>query len=977
MQNEISPSLNDHFQEPPAWAYPAVYWFWHHIPDPRQIEQQLQEIHHAGCRTFLIQPRLSFPQKDYLSPEYLEAYRYAMRIASEIGLTAGLYDDYNWISGHAGGQTVTGREHLRERHLFWSASSPQSGNAVCTISGIHNNLGNGLGDAFNDWVYEGGQPRWGDWQICRAYALIRESAPLDVSAYSRISRAAENGCQVEINLPANLSAADTVITFIEARCLTSRLVNYLHPETADSFIQAGYEPYRQAVGDYFGDPLTFLFIDQPYAGFYTWNEHFGNPLNSLMFDESLEQAYQDERGEDIGRALLGLVLPEAEDSARLRCNFYETYGELARRRFLKPVSDWAKQNGLLFTGHELLGFVGEWGFADGLPALDSRVNFGADYFAADAYKDISAVDACNYHPQVSARFGASVSRAHGRRGCIIEQYSVPVGRTLPAPAGQWDLTLNALRSQAVRHLLFGASQFLFHAYYQTNDSDSADTPLRSPRFDFPPGINYEPWFRFHPAFAEELARLNVFLSSAEAQTRTALLYPLRTCWHGGPGHPFNAESRFWNRWLSGHGIQYDIIREEQVTGAELYLAGYRLLVLPGVEVVQNAQFAAGLAAFISAGGRIIASGPLPAFTQVADEQPALREQIEVLFQHHPQAVHYPDWNQAGQGAALQSMFNAALETLHVKWDGNADMPVWNWQGARPGEFCVALFNDSPQERVAHINANGCFMPQFYDPASSEQTRWGWYTQTDTQTQVDMPLKPHAVVCLRLLSQETSTDPHVIRIEGGARLQRAQQEADGKLVVEVDAYSAGQTSLLLQSVQEPHVQTEQCEAQVIPAGQDLWQVLLNIPPLPQPRLLEQEWTLQFPREFRPRPVDVQQGWENVQPHYAGVGYYRCHFPMQTDDLEYRWELCFPAVNTALSAYLNQTWLGARGWQPYTFNLPGNALKLAYNLLEIAVWNTAGNAFYPGTPYDGGLLHPAGLLETPQLVPSIRVMIIATN
>ncbi len=981
MQNEPPFSLEEAFSKPPVWAYPAVYWFWHHIPDPRQIVQQLEEIHHAGYRTFLIQPRLAFPLEEYLNLEYLEAYRYAMRVAKEFGLTAGIYDDYNWISGHAGGQTVADREHLRERHLFWSRAILRSGKAVCTISGIHNNLGDGLGEAFNDWVYQGGQPRWGDWQVYRVYALTPGVAPLDVSARSRVLQPEENGCQVEVHLNTDLPPETEVIAFINARCLTSRLVNYLHPETAERFIQVGYEPYRQAVGDYFGDPLSFLFIDQPYAGFYTWNEHFGNPLNSLMFDESLEQAYQQTHGEELGFALLSLLLPGNDENARSRCNFYEMYGELARRRFLKPISDWARQNGLLFTGHELLGFVGEWGFADGLPALDSRVNFGADYFAVDAYKDISAVDACNYHPQVSARFGASLSQVQSRRGCIIEQYSVPVGRTLPAPAGQWDLTLGCLRSQAIRHLLFGANQFLFHAYYQANESDAAATPLRSPRFDFPPGINYEPWFRFHPAFAEELARLNVFLSSGQPQAQTALLYPLRTCWHGGPEHPFNAESRFWNRWLSERGIQYDIIGEEQVSGSALYALGYRLLILPGAEVVPGAQFATELAAFADAGGQIIASGPLPSITQADGQNAALREQIQALL-HHPGVVHYAIGDEAGRGEALRNMNTAIPALFDVEWEEDENTPCWMWQGAQPGERLLALFNDSHQERLANIRTDNDWLPYLYDPAGGDSSCWNWYTHTGTtagtHTQITLPMQPHSMVCLRLTARKTDPDEaHILRIEGNVRLHSARHEPEGSLTVELDAHAAGLADLLLYCGQEPQVEAGQCTQRVSPAGENLWQIHLNIPSIPQPRPLDKEWTLQIPGEFRPRSINPKQGWEYLHPHYAGVGYYRCRFPMQADDLDYVWALRFPAVHTALSAYLNQNWLGARGWQPYTFALPGGALKVAYNLLETAVWNTAGNACYHKTPYECRQPHPAGLLDIPYLTPFIRVKILVAR
>ncbi|MEM5775594.1 MAG: hypothetical protein AAGU05_11395, partial [Anaerolineaceae bacterium] len=217
---------------PEGRHYPAVYWFWHRVPTREEIETQLAQIKQAGYRTFFIQARLAFPRHEYLGKGYLQAYRTALETAAGLGLTAGLYDDYNWISGHAGGRTVAGHDELRERQLFWSQGIVQNGRAEGGISGIHNRLGDGLGDAFQQWVYEGGQARWTDWQMARAYVCPAAGEPVDVTAFCRLLSAADEGCRMALELPGEQSAAldgARVIFFPVARCRTSRLVNLLHP----------------------------------------------------------------------------------------------------------------------------------------------------------------------------------------------------------------------------------------------------------------------------------------------------------------------------------------------------------------------------------------------------------------------------------------------------------------------------------------------------------------------------------------------------------------------------------------------------------------------------------------------------------------------------------------------------------------------------------------------------------------------------
>ncbi|MCE5207283.1 MAG: hypothetical protein LLG42_03120 [Chloroflexi bacterium] len=975
--------------EPLPQHYPAVYWFWHHIPSPQEIEEQLAEIKQAGYRTFLIQPRLAFPIHEYLGQGYLEAYRIAMQTAKTLGLTAGLYDDYNWISGHAGGRTVAGHDELRERQLFWSSAKSERGVAFCGISGIHNCMGDGLGNAFQDWIYEGGQAGWGDWQVVRAYACPEGTPAVDVTAHCRIIANGPGGCQVQVDSVGLVESGARIIVFISARCITARLVNLLHPDAADRFIEVGYEPYRRAVGDYFGSPLAFLFIDQPYTGFYTWKEHFGNPLNSLMFDESLVQIFREKHGYDLGQALLSLVQEENADTPRLRCDFFETYGDLARSRFLAPLAEWARGHGLKFAGHELLGFVGGWGFADGLQGIDVRVNLGADYFAIDEIKDISSVDACNYHPQISARFGASMARAHGRKGCMVEQYSVPVGRDYPAPAGQWHLTLAELRSQAIRHLLSGASTFLFHAFYQTSGSGYDAEPMRNPRFDFPPGINFEPWFHFHPRFAEELAGLNFFLEEVQPQPCIALLYPLRSFWHDGPSGSFNAESAFWNRWLSEHGFEYDIIDEGQVNAAELAQKGYRLLILPGVSVVRNEQFSCEVERFVENGGWLAASGKLPLATQEKGLDPALEQQFREWMESSPRTIYFAGSREEGYAKGDESLpaWMATLQDgITVQPLDGLSMTLVTRQGNTESGPAIALFNDADEERHVRLivpQSEGVnLLPERWVPARGELQKWTYFEHTDGGLQTDLRLKPHEPACFRFKREaredvrEAGTElPHLCRLDGNAIVETAGLDENNRLQITLMCNQKGPLRLLVRSPEPPRTSAASFIKEIHRLGRDQWQIDLDIPHLPQPIVLREGWALRVPHEYKEKPADMQRGWEKDHPFYSGSGYYSVSFHLDQDALNYGWELQCPAVHTALSVYLNQVWVGACGWHPYHLLLPDNALKPAYNQLQIAVWNTAGNSFYRDTPYQRSSPFPSGLDEAPELHPFFRLRLTA--
>lgn len=76
-----------------------------------------------------------------------------------------------------------------------------------------------------------------------------------------------------------------------------------------------------------------------------------------------------------------------------------------------------------------------------------------------------------------------------------------------------------MRAQAIRLHCLGTRQFLWHGVYQTDGRDDDPTPFSNPRFDFGPGINFEPWWSYHDLFAEETARISAFIEGPRPARR--------------------------------------------------------------------------------------------------------------------------------------------------------------------------------------------------------------------------------------------------------------------------------------------------------------------------------------------------------------------------------------------------------------------------------------------------------------------------
>ncbi|TPW25823.1 carbohydrate-binding protein [Pararhizobium mangrovi] len=577
------------------------------------MRTQLADFRDRGFGTILIQARLGLQRERYLDEDFLAAYREAVSIMAELGLGAGLYDDYNWVSGHAGGRTVDGADHLRERQLFWTTGEVSHGE----IDGIRSTLAEALGPDAANWLYEGGTPRFADWEIVAALLHDRDAGPSKaeiVSDVVTIEPRADGSCGFAYN--GAIPPGKCFSIFLSARCVTSRRINYLLPEAGERFVAVGLEPYAQALAGLMPNPVSLLFFDQPAPGFYRWRQHCGTVMNSLLYDGSLKAKVEARASAAFEHVLLALLRGRDDDTKRLRCSFFETYTEAIHEAFFTPVRRFAQANGLSVTGHEVLPHIGGFALNSGFASIDPRVALGADFFGLDRWRNETAVDANNLAVQLSPKLGDAVARTNGRSRTMTELYFTAT-RTTVRGAGQWDLTPEALRAQMIRLHLLGTRQVVLHAL---STSDGSDDPrlFANPRFDFAPAFNFEPWWRHFEEIASETTALTRFMEEATPPASIGVLYPLHTAFAEGPSHTHAAHFGAWCEHLFTLARPYTILDEESILRADisngrLYVNGIAFtgIVLPSASVLRSARTLDVLSRFIEAGGTVYVTGDVP------------------------------------------------------------------------------------------------------------------------------------------------------------------------------------------------------------------------------------------------------------------------------------------------------------------------------------------------------------------------------
>lgn len=589
---------------PDASHAPSCYWFWHSVPTQDEITSQIDAIRAAGYGSFQIQARRSFPMGEYLGGAFLSAYRFAVMSAKDRGLRVGVYDDYNWQSGHAGGRVVAQRDSFRERHLFWSSAKADGPDVSLSVSGIESST-EYFGEPGMSWHYDGAVVRWSNWEILAAVAVSADGRTVtDIREHAEIVSSTTESVQVKVAAGA-VPVGATVSVFVAATCSTSRLPNYLDPEAIDTFLRVGYEPFFDTLGEFFGDPIDFFFFDQPHANFYTWAELDGNLRSSVPISAAWWQAISAELGDELPRHLHALVSETAPQAPVLRNTFYRHHGQWSRETFFGSLRAWTQDHGVKLSGHEVLGHVGAWPLSGTFSDWDLRINFGLDYFALDSYRDLTAVDAEGSAPQLSAKMGDSVARSNGRSRTIVEQYfgDHPDGDEF---SGHWGLTLTELRRAALRNHVLGMRQMVFHGFYQTDGNAADPSVLANPRFDFAPGINFEPWFAdYHASFALESGRLSHFLDEATPSRPVAVLYPLATLLADGLDSTAGAHTGAWCERLFRAGVGYDIVPEEHL---DRISDCYQWLIVPAQHTWESPNSTALIAAFQASGGRVVTTG---------------------------------------------------------------------------------------------------------------------------------------------------------------------------------------------------------------------------------------------------------------------------------------------------------------------------------------------------------------------------------
>ncbi len=116
------------------------------------------------------------------------------------------------------------------------------------------------------------------------------------------------------------------------------LSNTLDRRATDYFLMHVHEKYREFVGEYFGNVIPGVFLDEPAMG-------------GAMYCEELEGYFTERMGYSPREEYYKLSPEYQGESAKFRRDYATVVSELFRKNFLTPIQEWCDKQGLILTGH--------------------------------------------------------------------------------------------------------------------------------------------------------------------------------------------------------------------------------------------------------------------------------------------------------------------------------------------------------------------------------------------------------------------------------------------------------------------------------------------------------------------------------------------------------------------------------------------------------------------------------------------------
>ncbi|GHU99024.1 glycoside hydrolase [Clostridia bacterium] len=358
-------------------------------------------------------------------------------------------------------------------------------------------------------------------------------------------------------------------------------VDLFNPDVTRAFIECTHEKYYAALGN----RVKGIFTDEPQYG------ERQIPYSPFIFEE-----YRKRYGTDPADGLLALfVKRDGYEAERLK--YFRVVADLFMRNYFRPVSEWCRERGLVFTGH---------GLEERAPSL--QVMSGGDLMSAYEYMDWPGMDwlGRDIGTEIAPKQVSSIALQLNKSGTISEMYAL---------AG-WNPSVAELKLIAEWQFVNGVSRICYINQYSVRGNRKRD---------YPSGLVFEqPYYETVKLYNDYFSALGCITGGLREYAPVLLISPLDSAYvaRGAASNPdsealdadFEALAEFLGVANIGHHIgNPDTMRRHARTESGKLFVGecmYEAVVLPRM-LTLDGELADLLTEFGARGGLILSPWPLP------------------------------------------------------------------------------------------------------------------------------------------------------------------------------------------------------------------------------------------------------------------------------------------------------------------------------------------------------------------------------
>jgi hypothetical protein len=593
------------FRNPPGTAKPFVRWWWNGDKlSAKEILRELDVMKEAGIGGVEINPiafpggdDLGIPSLEWLSPEWIEMVKVALKGAEERGIICDIIVGSGWPFG---AEILEGDDRSQ---LLTLTSKKIQGPGKISLK---------IEDVLNDAKPQVNAHKGADNEL---YAVAIAPVSMDKFTPPKWLPFDKNSAMLEIEAPAGEN-----ILYMLVKCTGFQAVIHGAPGAAGPVLNH-YD--KQATEKFLNRMSDKLFPQlQELKGF------------RALFCDSMEleganwcpdflEEFKRRRGYDIkpylpfilfkvggmgarmeGGEITQLTGEAKETIDRVRYDFYTTCMAIITDRFLITYTDWCNKHGFKSRmqpyGNEFHPL--EASLPIDIPECETWI------WGKTNNKDNTAfIDFTNNNSATNVnKYVSSAVHLSGKKICSCEE--------ITNTTHVFQTTLEQVKICGDQSNLSGVNHSVLHGFNYT--------PLEAP---FPGWIRYgtffnerNTWWKYFKQWSAYKARLSSLLQETEAFADIAVMHPLADMWsiHGPQRDPFPRllyppyQYRVWEAiHKNGNACDYtceSIIQKSRVDNGFLTYGKckYNTLILLEVETMQPAT-AKALAKFVASGGKLI------------------------------------------------------------------------------------------------------------------------------------------------------------------------------------------------------------------------------------------------------------------------------------------------------------------------------------------------------------------------------------